>query len=112
MDPWFYDNLVFGGQKWFFKGVKPGLRDNPNFDVQALVKDVDFILIAQVLEDHLHKPTLERLPKDIPVVAQPDAAKVCQEIGFRTVHPLDHHEQVRTWATNILHSSFACTLQR
>lgn len=45
---------------------------------------------AQGLDDHSHKPTLERLPKDKLVVGSPAAAAVCQSLGFTNVYGLDH----------------------
>ncbi len=45
---------------------------------------------AQGLDDHSHKPTLERLPKDKLVVGSPAAAAVCQSLGFTNVFGLDH----------------------
>lgn len=52
------------------------------------------ILLTQGLDDHTHRPTLEKLSKDIPVVASPSAAKVAQELGFELVFPLAHNETV------------------
>ncbi len=48
------------------------------------------LLSAQGLDDHAHKPTLERLPKDKLVVGSPAAAAVCQSLGFTNVFGLDH----------------------
>jgi hypothetical protein len=44
----------------------------------------------QYLDDHTHMPTLERLPKSIPVIAQPEAAARIAPLGFtdvRTIAP-------------------------
>lgn len=48
----------------------------------------------QGLDDHTHRPTLERLSKDIPVVASPSAAKIAQELGFQLVFSIAHNESV------------------
>lgn len=42
------------------------------------------------MDDHSHKPTLERLPKDKLVVGSLAAAAVCQSLGFTNVFGLDH----------------------
>lgn len=34
------------------------------------------------LDDHCHMPTLEVLPRDIPVVAQATAAAACRHVSF------------------------------
>jgi L-ascorbate metabolism protein UlaG (beta-lactamase superfamily) len=94
VDPWLVGKLTFGGANWFFEGEKPGLkRDGINID--KLTADIDFILLAQSLDDHFHKPTLAVLPKHIPVVAAAEAAKMAQEFGFETIHSIDHGQTVR-----------------
>ena len=49
----------------------------------------------QGLDDHAHKPTLERLPKDKLVVGSPAAATVAAQLGFSNVISLDHGQRVR-----------------
>lgn len=93
-DPWLQGKLHFAGQTWFFEGEKPYLEAN-SLDVREFTKGVDFILLSQSLDDHCHKPTLQALPKDIPVVATPTAADIARELGFKTVHSLDHGQTVR-----------------
>ncbi len=39
-------------------------------------------------------PTLERLPKDLHVVASPAGAKVAAGLGFKNVTALDHGEEI------------------
>lgn len=46
--------------------------------------------IPQGLPDHAHKPTMELLPKDKPLVCSPAAAKIAAEMGFKDVYELDH----------------------
>lgn len=46
--------------------------------------------LQQYLDDHTHMPTLQRLPKSIPVIAQPEAAARIAPLGFadvRTISP-------------------------
>lgn len=52
------------------------------------------LLLMQGLPDHAHKPTLERLPKDMPVVGSPSAARVVAEMGFKNVFELDHGQNM------------------
>lgn len=49
---------------------------------------------VQGLPDHAHKPTLERLPKDMPVVGSPAAARVVADMGFKNVFELDHGQSM------------------
>jgi L-ascorbate metabolism protein UlaG (beta-lactamase superfamily) len=84
LDPWLVGSLVFGNLPWFFKG------DHPT--PQAIPADIDLILLSQGLPDHAHVPTLERLDKQIPVVASPNAAKIVQGLGYQQVTALAHGE--------------------
>ena len=101
VDPWLEGKLVFAWQDWFFTGEKPGLKRGIEVDIDAIVRDVDFILLAQSLDDHTHRPTLKVLPKHIPIVAGPEAAKIARELGFETVHAIDHGEKVRVFCTPV-----------
>lgn len=84
VDPWLKDDLIFGNQAWFFRGIR---RTTP-----TLPTDIDLILLSQGLPDHTHKPTLNTLDKTIPVVGSPKAAQVAETLGFQTVTPLSHGE--------------------
>ena len=95
VDPWLVGKLIFAGQNWFFSGEKPGLKRGIEVDIGSIVNDVDFILLAQSLDDHTHRPTLKELPKHIPIVAGPEAAAIARDLGFKTVHSVDHGERVR-----------------
>lgn len=87
VDPWLVGELTFGNQSWIYSGEKMRTRD---VDWQAVARESDLILITQGLDDHCHMPTLEKLPRDIPVVAQPDAAQKCRQLGYKNVTELDH----------------------
>ena len=50
---------------------------------------------VQGLDDHAHKPTLERLPKDKQVVGSLAAAAVAESLGFTNVIGLDHGKTVQ-----------------
>lgn len=47
----------------------------------------------QGLPDHAHVPTLQRLPKDLPIVASPAGAQVAAGLGFRNIAALDHGQE-------------------
>lgn len=82
LDPWLVGSLVFGNLPWLFKGDRTIAKPIP--------EQIDLILLSQGLEDHAHKPTLEHLNHDLPVVASPNAAKVVQSIGYTQIHTLNH----------------------
>jgi L-ascorbate metabolism protein UlaG (beta-lactamase superfamily) len=91
VDPWLVGTLSFGAQTWLLESSKylpPSVED--------VLKGVDAILLSQSLDDHMHLPTLKVLPKDIAIIAQPDAAKVVTGLGFTDVRALDHGQQVCT----------------
>ncbi|NEO99765.1 MAG: MBL fold metallo-hydrolase [Symploca sp. SIO2E9] len=81
IDPWLLGSLVFGNAPWFFKAEKPQALD-------SLPEQIDLILLSQGLEDHAHKPTLEKLDRSIPVVGSISAAKVVQQLGYTQVTTL------------------------
>lgn len=49
---------------------------------------------AQGLPDHAHVPTLRQLPKELPVVASPAAARIAADLGFKRVYELDHGQEM------------------
>lgn len=89
VDPWLVGNLVFADADWLYKGVKRDFTPGPD-TAAAIAQETDLILLTMSLPDHCHKPTLEALPKTIPVVASPSAAAVARELGFQHVTMLDH----------------------
>jgi L-ascorbate metabolism protein UlaG (beta-lactamase superfamily) len=80
LDPWLVDSLVFANQGWLFRGEKTTFYPIP--------EQIDLILLSQGLEDHAHPPTLQKLDRNIPVVASPNAAKVVQKLGYTQVTSL------------------------
>ncbi|MCS6814662.1 MAG: MBL fold metallo-hydrolase [Cyanobacteria bacterium] len=82
LDPWLVGPLVFGSMPWLFKSDRPKPR--------AIPSNIDLVLLSQGLPDHAHPPTLQQLGKDIPVVGSPNAAKVAQNLGFKTITTLTH----------------------
>ena len=49
---------------------------------------------VQWVDDHTHMPTLERLPKHIPIVAQPEAAQRIKPLGFKSLTPISHGQNI------------------
>ncbi len=86
LDPWLVGSLVFANTPWLIKGDRP--QDRP------IPPNIDLILLSQGLADHAHRPTLKKLPKNIPVVASPNATKVVQELGYEHIQTLDHGEVI------------------
>lgn len=78
IDPWLVGSLIFGNLPWLFKGD----RRQP---LDSLPDKIDLILLSQGLEDHAHKPTLEKLDKTIPVVGSLSAVKVVEQLGYTQV---------------------------
>ncbi|GBF97920.1 hypothetical protein Rsub_10593 [Raphidocelis subcapitata] len=89
VDPWLVSDLSFFNQAWAYIGRKRVLVPG-RLNVDEVASETDVILLSQYLDDHTHMPTLERLPKNIPVIAQPEAAARIAPLGFtdvRTVAP-------------------------
>ncbi|AKG23669.1 MBL fold metallo-hydrolase [Calothrix sp. 336/3] len=81
VDPWLVDPLVFYGQPWLFTAY----HNTPVAYTPASLPQVDLILISQGLDDHCHKPTLEQLDRNIPVVASPTATSTVKSLGYKTI---------------------------
>eukprot|EP00879_Flechtneria_rotunda_P013078 GHRR01013658.1.p1 GENE.GHRR01013658.1~~GHRR01013658.1.p1 ORF type:complete len:460 (+),score=87.93 GHRR01013658.1:29-1408(+) len=87
VDPWLVGDLQFFEQGWLYTGRKRGCGGSSGvaIDVDQVAADTDAILISQWVDDHTHVPTLTRLPKHIPIVAQPEAAQRIKPLGFKHV---------------------------
>lgn len=85
VDPWLVDDLIFGNLPWLFRGTHTHAVEMPN--------GFDAILLSQGLEDHAHRPTLERLDRTSPIVASPNGARVATELGYTQVTALAHHQR-------------------
>lgn len=84
LDPWIVGSLVFNNLPWLFKGEHTKTKSIP--------EKIDLILLSQGLEDHAHKPTLEQLDRNLPVVASPNATKVVESLGYQQIHTLEHEK--------------------
>jgi hypothetical protein len=80
VDPWFTGPLSFGPMDWLLKGELA--------TPQPVPEKLDLLLLSQGLPDHCHPPSLALLPKDLPVVGSPTAARKAQQLGFTQVSPL------------------------
>lgn len=87
VDPWLVGELTFGGLSFIYAGSKRVARPE-TIDVDRLAAETDLILLTMGIDDHAHRPTLERLPKSLPVVGSPSAAAVARKLGYSTVYEI------------------------
>ena len=80
IDPWLNGELTFPPGDWLIKGKLAKEIEVP--------RDIDFLLLTQGQPDHAHPPTLEKIDKNIEVIASQAACEVVKQIGFRTIHML------------------------
>jgi L-ascorbate metabolism protein UlaG (beta-lactamase superfamily) len=64
------------------KGVKRAVRPGLS---PAELGDVDLVLISHDHADHLHRPTLQRLPRSATVIVPPGTAQQVSDLGFARV---------------------------
>ena len=80
IDPWLNGDLTFPPGNWLIKGELPR-------EIKIPTK-IDVLLLTQGQPDHTHPPTLNRVNKDIQVVASEAASKIVRRIGFKKVNSL------------------------
>ena len=80
IDPWLNGDLRFPPGDWFIKGELSREVEPPN--------NLNYLLLTQGQPDHTHPPTLQKLNKNIPVIASEEAGKVVKKIGFNKVKTL------------------------
>lgn len=85
VDPWFTGPLRFGAGDWLLKGELAHPQPVPG--------DLDLLLLTQGLPDHCHPPSLELLPRDLPVVGSTTAAQRVSALGFHQVTALRPGQQ-------------------
>ena len=56
---------------------------------EIVVEGVDAVLVTHLHQDHLDATAVELLPKDVPVLCQPEDAGTLRERGFADVRPVD-----------------------
>lgn len=53
------------------------------------------VCLPQWVDDHTHIPTLERLPKHIPIIAQSEAADRIRPLGFKSLTTISHGQTMQ-----------------
>ncbi len=99
VDPWLNGDLTFPPGDWLIKGKLAKELDVPI--------DLDFLLLTQGQRDHAHPPTLEKINKNIPVIASKVASKVASKIGFTKINTLKPGENFKNNNLNIQATSGA-----
>jgi L-ascorbate metabolism protein UlaG (beta-lactamase superfamily) len=72
----------------------------PGLSLRQLPK-LDLILISHAHFDHLDRPTLARLPKNVPVVTADQTADLVRDLGFRRVTELRWGERREIGAATV-----------
>ncbi len=80
-DPIFSNHLGYVAKRY----VQPGIR------FEKLPR-IDAILISHEHYDHLHKPSLEKFSKDIPVIISKGLSETVRKLGFKDVRELSWWE--------------------
>ena len=80
IDPWMYGDLTFPPGDWLIKGELTKEIDIPS--------EIDYLLLTQGQPDHAHPPTLEKIDREITVIASESASKIADKIGFKKINKL------------------------
>ena len=80
IDPWLNGDLTFPPGDWLIKGELSREVEVP--------KEFDILLLTQGQPDHSHPPTLNKINRNIQIVASESASKVVKKIGFKKVNSL------------------------
>uniref|UniRef100_A0A7R9VFK0 Metallo-beta-lactamase domain-containing protein n=1 Tax=Chlamydomonas euryale TaxID=1486919 RepID=A0A7R9VFK0_9CHLO len=96
IDPWLEGDLTFFNQDWVYRGKKRVInaRGGGSVDTQQLLMETDVVVLTQYLDDHCHEPTLQKVPRNMLIVANPEAADRIKPMGFTNVRVLDHGQTV------------------
>ena len=87
IDPWLNGDLTFPPGDWLIKGELSKEIEVP--------RDIDILLLTQGQPDHAHTPTLEKINKDIPVIASEAACKVVSKMGYTKINKLKPGENFK-----------------
>jgi hypothetical protein len=104
VDPWLQGPLVFPPGPWLLRGDLS--------DPLPVPEAIDLLLLCQGLADHCHPPSLELLPRSLPVVASATAAATVRRLGFEAVSALVPGEELRFGALTITATAGAPVPQR
>ena len=92
----------------------PNARRNPLCDLpepaEVVVHGVDAVVVTHLHRDHLDATAVELLPKDVPVLCQPEDEAALRERGFADVRPVEAElewEGVRVARTGCRHGTGA-----
>ena len=80
VDPWLSGPLIFPPGAWMLRGELPHPWPVP--------ENLDLLLLTQGLADHSHIPSLQLLPRNLPVVGSTAASKVVKRLGFEHIETL------------------------
>ena len=80
IDPWMHGDLTFPPGDWLIKGELTKEIDIPS--------EIDYLLLTQGQPDHAHPPTLEKIDREITVIASESASKIANKIGFKQINKL------------------------
>ena len=84
IDPAFSDKLT--GPSFAGKSKNP-LIDLP-LSKEAILKDVDAIIVSHIHSDHFDKAAQEYLDKSLPILCQPNEEESIRAMGFADVRPV------------------------
>ena len=87
IDPWLHGDLTFPPGDWLIKGELTKEIDIPS--------KIDYLLLTQGQPDHTHPPTLEKIDKEITVIASESASKIASKIGFNKINKLKPGESFK-----------------
>ena len=99
IDPWLSGDLRFPPGDWLIKGELAREVDTP--------KEINILLLTQGQPDHTHPPTLEKIHRNIQVVASEAASKVIKKMGFNKVNTLKPGDNFKYENLNIQATSGA-----
>ena len=86
VDPWLEDDAAVG---------IPFINDASKKYAVAITPEkvtADAIVISNASEECCHVPTLKYVDKATKIIASPEAASVCEKLGFKNVVVLDHNQ--------------------
>lgn len=85
LDPWLHSDLVFLTPPFFQSSKSPaGLRAASAVHLPSL----SALVLTQSLPDHAHPPSLELLPRTLPVYCPRSAVPLLKSLAFSTIHPM------------------------
>ena len=108
VDPWLVEDLTFGDLVWLYRGKKRSLRNR--IDVEKVFSEADLVCLTQYLDDHAHMPTLMKMPRHIPILANAEAAEKIKPLGFKDVQVIDHNESRSVAGGRLTITAFAGSL--